>query len=472
MPDSTDASSPSSPETSPDRFASLAEVQAWLGQATDYERMVKYAMKRGAFDLGRVERFFNALNGPQTAYECIHIAGTKGKGSVTTMLDTLLLGQGIASARYTSPHLEVINERMVIGGRMVSDAEIVDAFNDMWPVLDRFQHSGDALTFFEIITGCALCAFRDAEVDIAVLETGLGGRLDATNVVMPALTIITNVGHDHHDKLGDELTDIAYEKAGIIKPDIPLLTGSYEYEALEVVLAKARELQAPVRRYGEDFGARNIQPTATGISFESWSKQGPTYKKLELPMIGASQATNASMAIEALWQLYQADLLDEPDEDAIRESLRTCAVPGRCEFVAQRGELPCDLLLDVAHNAESFEQLAKVLRSRFPDRHIVGLMAFSSDKDHESMLEIIGDVIHQAVFTSFGGPRATPLDKLQAVWAKYGNGSSSANEHMAHAFRRATELCAGASNALLVICGSFYLVGALRGQLLKGEIVR
>ncbi|MCA8939088.1 MAG: hypothetical protein KDB07_04745, partial [Planctomycetes bacterium] len=206
------------PHVTTPHFETLGDVQAYLAQFTDFEKMARFTMKRDTFDLERVERFLNALAAPQSAFEIVHVAGTKGKGSVTTILDALLLGQGLSSGRYTSPHLQRLNERIHINGRDISDQGLCAAFNEMASQLEFFQARGDQLTFFELLNSAAYVAMRQDGVAYSVIETGLGGRLDSTNVCMPAITVITNIGHDHHDKLGDELTDIAYEKAGIIKP--------------------------------------------------------------------------------------------------------------------------------------------------------------------------------------------------------------------------------------------------------------
>lgn len=440
----------------PPLFDTYADVRAYLATQTDYEKMVRYTMKRGEFDLGRVERFFEALGAPQTAYECAHIAGTKGKGSTSHMLDAIVRAHGRTAGLYTSPHLEHECERIRVGGVVIDESELTAAFREMAPVLERFQRSGDSLTWFEIMTGAALVAFERRGIEIAVLETGLGGRLDATNVVMPAVTAITNIGHDHHDKLGPELTDIAYEKAGIIKPEVPLVTGQYDREALDVVLARAREMDAPVRRYKQDFEARDAQATLDGISFDLWGA-GYRYRRIALPMIGTVQAKNAAVAVEMAHQMFARLGWGEPEEEAVRIGLAGCEVPGRCELV---GGSPA-VLLDVAHNDESIRQTAKTVAQRFAGRPIVLLTGMSKDKEIEELLRTLADVRPiAAVFTEFPSVRASGASDLRAIWQKYGGCESVAEQDWTKAFELALSL-AGA-DGVVVVTGSFYLAGRIR----------
>jgi len=439
-------------------FRQYEDVRQYLAAQTDYEKMVRYTMKRGEFDLGRVERFFSALDAPQTAYECVHIAGTKGKGSTSTILDALIRAHGVSTGLYTSPHLERETERIRIDGTEISEPGLTAAFRDMGVVLERFQRSGDALTWFEIFTGAALVAFRRAGIEIAVLETGLGGRLDATNVVTPAVTGITTIGHDHHDKLGDTLADIGYEKAGIIKQGVPLVTGQYDREGLDVVLAKAREMGAPVRRYGKDFEAKDIQPSANGITFEAHGS-GYRYRKLMLPMLGSVQAKNAAFAIEMLHQLWSQLGRGQPDEDAIRAGLASCSIPGRCELL--RGQP--DVLIDVAHNDESIRQTVKTIAQRFGGRKLVLLVGMAKDKDAETIVQELAEArAANVIFTEYSSVRATPAENLMMAWAKLGLPGGEAVPDWNGALDRACVLAG--PDGVVAVTGSFYLAGLLRGR--------
>ncbi len=403
------------PTPTPEHFQSWEEVQAYLNTVTDYEKMVRYTMKRGEFDLGRVSRYFASLADPQSNYECIHIAGTKGKGSTAIMLDSLLRAHGVTAGLYTSPHLEHVSERIQLNGQPISEPELVAAFNEMLPPLSRFQRSGDELTWFEIMTAAALVAFRTAGVEAAVLETGLGGRLDATNAVMPAVTCITSIGHDHHDKLGPTLEDIAYEKAGIIKPGVPLVLGQVPKGPLEVILNKVRDLDVPVRRFRSDFDAQNIQPTADGISADL-SGAGYRYRDVQLPVIGAVQAKNAAIAVEILHQYFSRTGTGEVREDAVRAGLGAARTPGRCELFAGAP----DVVLDVAHNDESVRQTVKAVLQRYAGRRMVLLAAVSKDKELEAIISGFAELAPEmAVFTEFPSVRATPAGDLLAMWQKY-----------------------------------------------------
>jgi dihydrofolate synthase/folylpolyglutamate synthase len=445
-------------DTATIEFKQYADVRAWMAEQTDYEKMVRFTMKRGEFDLGRVERFFAALGAPQTGYECAHIAGTKGKGSSSIMLDSMIRAHGKSCGLYTSPHLERETERIRINGDEITEGDLLLAFRDMGTVLERFQRSGDSLTWFEIFTGAALVCFRRAKVELAVLETGLGGRLDATNAVTPLVTGITNIGHDHHDKLGDTLADIGYEKAGIIKQGIPLVTGLYDREGMDVVLARARDMNAPVRRYGKDFEARDIQPSDGGISYELVGA-GYRHRKLVLPALGAIQAKNAAFAVEMLHQLWSQLGIGQPDEQAVRDGLAACALPGRCELFPGSP----DIIIDVAHNGESIRQTVKTLAQRFGGRRLVMLVGLAKDKPAEEVVQELTQANPAAVvFTEYSSVRATPADHLHTAWQKLGAAPAVSMPDWNAALDHACGLAG--PGGLVVVTGSFYLAGLLRGR--------
>ncbi|MCK6438882.1 MAG: bifunctional folylpolyglutamate synthase/dihydrofolate synthase [Planctomycetes bacterium] len=436
-------------------FATWTDVRTFLNETTDYEKMVRYRMKRGAFDLGRVERFFDALGAPHTAYESVHIAGTNGKGSTAWMIDALLRGQGISTGRYTSPHLERESERIVINGAEVNEDELLAVFNEMAPALTRFQRTGDALTYFEIMTGAALLAFSRAGVEMAVLEVGLGGRLDATNVVTPLVSVITSIDYDHMDKLGPTLTDIAYEKCGIIKEGVPLVTGSYAREALDYVLNRAKEMEIPARRLDGQFRVRGLQSTPDGISF-TVSGDGYEHEKLRLPLAGQYQANNAAIALEVLHQLVKREFLRTVDYDAVARSLAELRIPGRCEMFGR-------VMLDCAHNAGAVKQGLRTFAARFKDRPKVLLFAVAADKDVESIVKILAEgSFEHVVLTEVRSPRKLDVDDLATMWQKFGARVEAVRD-MDEAFERAMALT-GPGDALL-ITGSFFLAGPLRARL-------
>lgn len=446
-------------------FADFDAVRAFLADTTDYEKMVRYRMKRGAFDLGRVERFFDAIEAPQTAYEIVHVAGTTGKGSTSIAIDAVLRAHGKSVGRYTSPHLERETERISINNEEITLDELLACFNEMAEPLKRFQRSGDALTYFEIMTAAALVAFRRAEIDIAVLETGLGGRLDATNAVMPAVSVITNIGHDHFDKLGDTLADVAYEKAGIIKSTIPLVTGSYDREALDVILAKARAEDVTVRRLESDFGARNVQPCDDGVTFELYGK-GYDFQKLFAPVLSSVFAVNAAMAVEVAFQLESVGVLECVEEAKLRHAFESIQTPGRCErFLISGSEdnEPIPVILDTAHNPESMHQTAKTVRQRSKHRDVVLLFGIAQDKEIELVMEELIGRFNSALFCGYDSVRSTPPEDLGIKWRKFGGEvfalCQTSTEGLTKALDRALE---SSPPALVLITGSFYLSGELR----------
>lgn len=446
-------------------FKDFDAVRAFLADTTDYEKMVRFRMKRGAFDLGRVERFFDAIEAPQTAYEIVHIAGTTGKGSTAIACDAVLRAHGLSTGRFTSPHIERETERITINDEEITYDELLACFNEMGDALKRFQRSGDALTYFEIMTAAALVAFRRAGIDVAVLETGLGGRLDATNAVMPAVTVITTIGHDHLDKLGETLADVAYEKAGIIKPTIPLITGSYDHEALEVVLARARNEEAPVRRLESDYGARNVQPHAEGITFDLYGK-GYEFNKCFAPVLSSVFAVNAAMAVEVAQHLDQAGIIERVEEDKIKQAFAGIRTPGRCERFVISGKdegAPITVILDTAHNPESMHQSVKTLRQRRDHRKVVMLFGIAQDKEIELVLQELTGRIDRAVFSGYDSVRATSPEDLGVKWRKFGGDIAGQTERSAEGFERALKLSLEFQPpAIVLITGSFYLAGEVR----------
>lgn len=407
-----------------------------------------YALAPRGVQLGleRMERALAQRGHPERAFASVVVAGTNGKGSVAAMVAACLRASGLEVGLYTSPHLHRMVERFRVNGRPISRAELARRTAELAPWLA--SEAAPELTFFEVCTLIAFEVFRDRRCDVAVLEVGLGGRLDATNVGTPEVSVITRIAMDHADRLGDTLGQIAREKAGIIKPRVPLVCGAREPEALRVIRARAKREGAPLRELGRDFSAR-LEGDA--FSFEAGEH---ALERLRLPLSGAYQADNLACALATL-QVLRERGFEIPDA-AIRRGVRQVRWPGRLELI---GGAP-DVLLDAAHNPDAAQALARhlaELRARYP--RIVLLFGVLADKDHRAMLKPLRPRVDELVFATPATPRALPASALVARWG------GVAVDDPARALQKARRLAG--KRGLVVAAGSIFLMSAVRARLLK-----
>lgn len=326
-----------------------------------------YSLKnRGIkLSLDRVCEFQKQLDYPDRSYPTFHIAGTNGKGSVTNFISAILQAGNFKVGTYTSPHISRFNERIRINGQEITDQEIVD-FIDRWhSVIDELQ-----LTFFEATTLLAMDFFRKSEVDVAVLETGLGGRLDATNIVTPLVSAITSIGMEHTEQLGDTLVKIAREKAGIIKPDVPCVIGSLDREAFAVIQKKSREQSANLIQAEKLMHPSNIELTQAGTAFDVMPDQVPY--RIRMAMRGFQAVENCSIALAAV---RAEDRFHIPWEGQL-EAVASVTIPGRLQAVMNKPKV----YYDVAHNFDSFRQLLENLRALHPNEEHQFLLGVSETK--------------------------------------------------------------------------------------------
>jgi dihydrofolate synthase / folylpolyglutamate synthase len=388
------------------------------------------------FGLKSMSALMRELGDPHRRFASVHVAGTNGKGSVTAMVDAGLRAAGFRSARYTSPHLVRLEERFVVDGREVDTASLERAVARVRAAVDALIAKGELeapATFFECATAAAFELFASASLDIAVLEVGLGGRLDATNVVTPLICAITTVDFDHQAQLGSTIASIAAEKSGIIKPSVPVVIGNLSGEAKQVVEETARRMDAPVIVSAE---AGRLPP---GVA---------------LSLAGAHQQDNAQVAIAVLRTLRSRGFAI--DETAIVEALTTVRWPGRLEHV-RRGN--CEILLDAAHNPAGAKALAAYLRqSGWIDAVLVfGAM---SDKDAHGMLEALLPVTSMAIFTTPPTHRATPAAELARLASTISTKPVETIDDPSDALQRACNV-----SGRVVAAGSLFLIGPLRGIL-------
>lgn len=360
--------------------------------------------------LERVEELLKRVGNPEATVPTIHIAGTNGKGSTVTYLRCMLEELGLKVGTFTSPYIEHFNERIAINGHSITDVQIVqyvEKYQELVKEMDQVQASA-GITEFETLTVMALDYFLEQQVDIAIIEVGLGGLLDSTNVVKPMLTAITTIGKDHTEILGDTLAKIAFQKAGIIKENIPVVTGNIEEEAFVVIQDIAREKNSHVYRYDKDYKAEYIHPDKNwGEIFNFYGEAGKL-PKVKVPLLGRHQVENAAVAIQLFYLYCQLQQINYTDRD-IYHGLVQAQWPARMEKVSDEPLI----VLDGAHNDHAMRRLAENLRKEFPNGEIHILFSALASKNIEQMITILRKVPNAHLYlTTFDYPRAIELTKM------------------------------------------------------------
>ena len=360
----------------------------------------------------RMDALVELLGEPQRTYRAIHITGTNGKSSTARMIDELLRGFGLRTGRYTSPHLTHVTERIAVDGAPVSDRAFVEGYRELEPYIDVVDSRFDTpLSFFEIVTALAFSIFADAPVDVAVVEVGLGGTWDNTNVVDGEIAVVTPIGLDHTQYLGDTVLRIAAEKAGIIKPDAVAVLAAQPAEAAEELLRRAGTVHATVAREGLEFGVveRRI---AVGGQFLTLQGLGGVYDEVFLPVHGAFQAQNAACALAAVEAFFGADAQSGTlDVDTVRGAFAAVRAPGRLEPVRSAPTI----LVDAAHNPAGMTAALEAVAEAFQFRKLVAVLAVMADKDATGMLELLEPAVDELVITQNSSERAMPADELASA---------------------------------------------------------
>lgn len=410
-----------------------------------------FNLRGGEIDLrlDRVERALALFGHPERRYPAFHIAGTNGKGSVAAMLHRILCAEGYRAALYTSPHVVSFTERIRVGEEEISQEEVVELAEE---IKGRLAGEAISLTFFEFVTVMALAYFARRKVEMAVVEVGLGGRLDATNLVVPAVSIITTISKDHEAYLGSDLLSIAREKGGIIKKGVPVVCGSLLSEVETLLKEMARLQGSPSYFLGADYSFALKDGGLFDYKGVRWS-----LKDLTLALCGRHQRSNAAVALRAL-EVTEKDF--PVSEVAVREGLRTVCWPGRLEVVRQ-----CPMvILDGAHNGEGVRALAEEMRDFQGLKKIRLVFAAMEDKDWTCMLGELSDVASEVILTRVPMQRSADPGKMGA--AVRGGVPASVIEEPARALRFVLER-AGPDDVILV-AGSLYLLGELRPLLAEG----
>ena len=459
-------------ETDPicrDRAAALA----FLLSRIDYERTPVGPSGQREFKLDRMRELLVRLGNPHARLPIVHVAGTKGKGSTAAMIATSLTAAGYRTGLFTSPHLTRLEERVNVDGCPCSAAELVELIARLRPIAEEMDHAAAAsaagetgLTYFELTTAMAFLNFTDRAVDAAVLEVGMGGRLDSTNVCEPRVSVITSISFDHMQQLGNSLAEIAGEKAGIIKPGVPVISGVIDDEPQSVIQAVARAAGSPLRQLGVDFDYTYHPPrraerdsSAARVDVQLRFPNPPRrYEQLGLSLLGRHQAANAAVALATLSELETGGFAIP--ESAIRQGLAAVRWPARVEVVGRRPTV----IIDAAHNAASVAALVATLDESFAARERILVFATTRDKDVAGMLPLLLPRFDRVILTRYtSNPRGVPVEELASIATSLGatNITLAAVPSQAWEAVRACVL----PEDLVCVTGSFYIAGEMRREM-------
>lgn len=410
--------------------------------------------------LERVEALLDLVDHPERKIEMIHVAGTNGKGSTVSYLRNMLEMVGLRVGTYTSPYIELFNERIAINGEFISDHDLiafVEKYQPLVQILDADEKT-NGITEFELLTALAFDYFLEKEVDVAIIEVGLGGLLDSTNVITPILSAITTIGLDHTDILGATIEEIAYQKAGIIKPSVPLVTGNILPQAQQVIEAVAQKNQAKVYHFNEDYRVeyQHVDPN-WGEIFDFYNAQGKI-KNLRTPLLGAHQVENAGLAIELFFQYCQFKGITV-QQQWIKEGLNQTTWPARMEKISTEPLV----VLDGAHNEHAMKRLVENVQREFSNRKIFILFSALETKDISGMLAALAQIPRsQILVTTFDNPKAIHLtNDYQTICPSKISIVSSWQFGLADLLEKMNE------DDLLLITGSLYFVSEVRQFLLS-----
>jgi dihydrofolate synthase / folylpolyglutamate synthase len=453
MSDTPASSAPSSPglADAPTRYADVerALLERWPETRLDPS-------------LERIEALTHLLGDPQRAYPVLHLTGTNGKTSTARMIDTLVRALGLRTGRFTSPHVESMTERISLDGKPISEEGFVEAYHEVAPFAALVDaQSEHPLSFFETVVGMAYAAFADAPVDAAVVEVGMGGSWDATNVVDATVAVVTPISVDHARYLGDRPEDIALEKAGIIKPGATVVMAEQPPPVAEVLLERAAEVGATVLREGVDFGGVHRVPAVGGQLLRIRGLRAE-YDEVFLPLYGAHQGRNAALALAAV----EAFAGDEPlDAELVDEAFTQMDSPGRLEIIRRSPTI----VLDAAHNPHGAAATAEALEDSFTFNPLVGVVGVMQDKDYEGLLAAFEPVFAEVVCTQSSTPRAMPAEELaEAARGIFGQDRVHVAPHLDDAIERAATLAETGGvygSGGVLVTGSVITVGEARSML-------
>ena len=426
--------------------------------------LARWPETRIAPTLERISALMDILGSPQLTYPTIHVAGTNGKTSTTRMIDSLLFATGMRTGRFTSPHLESYLERIAINGQSIDPKEIIFAYNDIAAYLDLMDEKFDnPISFFEAITALAFVAFAEHPIDVGVIEVGMGGTWDATNVIDADVSVVMPIDYDHMEYLGNTLTEIAATKAGVIKEGGFVVLAQQQPEAAVELLRRAAEVGADIAREGIEY---ELLSRAIAVGGQLISVRGinETYEDIFIPLHGKHQALNAASALVAV----EAFFGDQPlDIESVRAGFAAVTSPGRCEIVHRDPTL----ILDAAHNPHGARALAETLESEFTFDEVIGVVAIFGDKDAAGVLKELEPILNSVIVTQSSSPRAMPVDELEKVAVSiFGNDRVFPVVSLGAALDRAVEKAKrplSDESVGVVVAGSVVTVGESRTYLRK-----
>ncbi|MBN2085418.1 MAG: bifunctional folylpolyglutamate synthase/dihydrofolate synthase [Anaerolineales bacterium] len=460
---------------------SYQQALDYLYSFIDYSLQRTYQYSAHTLDLGRMHAVLGHLGDPHKQYAVVHVAGTKGKGSVSAMVESALRAAGCRTGLFISPHLIDFCERIRMNGEPIAHGRLAELVGSMRTAVAKVPE----LTTFEITTAAAFLYFKEEKADVVIAEVGLGGRLDATNVVSPQVSVITSLSYDHTHLLGNTLAEITREKAGIIKPGIPVVSSPQEGEAMKVLLEISRERHAPLILVGRDWHFAPDAHTLEGQSFHLWPAadqervnatlaQGGDLRQIamryEIPLLGYHQVINAATAVAVLRTL-RARGMSVPEE-TIREGLRSVRWEGRFQLLNRAPWV----VVDSAHNVDSARRLRIALDDYFPTRRVVLLFGASDDKDIAGMLDALLPRVSRLVATRSTHPRAATPEKIAALARERGCPAEVSGDP-APALAQALRLVG--SGDVLLAAGSLFVAGAvleewpkIRDKFLSGKAAK
>ncbi|KAF0112477.1 MAG: dihydrofolate synthase / folylpolyglutamate synthase [Chloroflexi bacterium] len=440
----------------------------FLYSFVDYSltRQLRYSPEK--FNLDRMYKLMGLMGNPHQKYPVIHVAGTKGKGSISAMISSILHEAGYKVGLYTSPHLIDYSERIQVDGNPILHSELVNQIVKIKPYLSKVEE----ITTFEITTAIGFQYFREQEVDVAVVEVGLGGRLDATNVVTPLISVISSISFDHMNILGDTIRAIAGEKAGIIKPGFPVVLAPQVYsDATEVVEEVAYKVNATISHVQEEYLYGNISHSLEGQTFFVETQKDSTYngdtdqkkfhkKEYSIPLLGFHQIENAVTALDVI--NAASDKGFSITEEHIQNGLKKVNWPGRFEIV-QKEPL---IIIDSAHNSDSAHKLRKTIDEYLPGYNIILVFGASEDKDIVGMFKILLRDIQKVIITKSVHPRAIEPEILVELAKQY-----STFVYKTETIEKALDLAKSMAekDTAIVVAGSIFIAAAAREELLKNR---
>ena len=440
-------------------FRNYREALTYLLARTDYEKEERVRYNITTFSLERMERLLSLLGDPHTRITTVHIAGTKGKGSTATMLARMLEANGYTVGLYTSPHLVHLHERITVNSRMITETEMLRLMNRLHAPIEKLS-ADDPPTFFEIMTALAFTYFADRGIDIGVIETGLGGRLDSTNVICPKVVGITSLSIDHKQQLGDTLDRVALEKAGVFKRGIPAVTVQQEPMAMDVLKTQALAVKTPLSVTGSDIDF--------SYRFETSREHGPhtriclttptsKFEHLRVPLYGRHQAINCGLALALLDKLKSAGF--EIDTEKSADGLHNVTLAGRMEMICHDPRV----MIDGAHNAASIRALIHAIGQNIPYDSMVVIFGCNGDKDVTGMLTELQYGADKVIFTRSNSNKAVMAQELADMYTEICGKMYQTASSLGEALQLAR--CAVGKEDLICITGSFYLIGQAKMRL-------